>query len=133
MQDFRRLRVWHLARRLTLSVIDALPEKTARKVPGLRGQAIRAATSVESNIAEGCARVERVEFMHFVEIAISSLNELEEQLSLAHDSGMINEDTDARHRLTIELLRRMLISLKLTLQRRIAEDESARSKGKRSA
>ena len=133
VQDFRRLRVWHLARRLTLSVIDALPEKTARKVPGLRAQAIRAATSVESNIAEGCARVEREEFVHFVEIAISSLNELEEQLSLAHDSGMINKDTHARHRLTIELLRRMLVSLKLTLQRRIAEDESKRLKGKRSA
>jgi four helix bundle protein len=125
--------VWHLARRLTLSVIDALPEKTVRKVPGLRGQAIRAATSVESNIAEGCSRVERVEFVHFVEIAIASLNELEEQLSLALDSRMINQDTHARQQLTIELLRRMLISLKLTLLRRIAEDESARLKGKRSA
>ncbi len=133
VQDFRKLRVWHLARRLTLSVIDALPEKLARKVPGLRGQAIRAATSVESNIAEGCSRVERVEFLHFVEIAIASLNELEEQLTLARDARIVTEDTHARQQLTIELARRMLISLKLTLQRRIAEDESQRMRGKRSA
>jgi four helix bundle protein len=133
MQDFRKLRVWHLARRLTLAVIDALPAKTARKVPGLRSQAIRAATSVESNIAEGCSRTERSEFLQFVEIAIASANELDEQLSLARDAKVVSEAEHARQQLTVELVRRMLISLKLTLERRIAEDESARRRGKRSA
>lgn len=48
MQDFKQLRVWHAAVRLSLKVVDALPEKTARKIPGLRSQAIRSGMSVQS-------------------------------------------------------------------------------------
>jgi len=133
MQDFKKLRVWHLARSLTLAVIDALPEKSGRKVPGLRNQAIRAATSVESNIAEGCGRGERNEFLHFVEIGLASLNELEEQLRLAREARILDEPVHSRQQDTIDLLRRMLVSLMRALQRQIAEDESRRRDDRRTA
>ena len=133
MQDVKKFRVWHLARQLSLSVIDALPERAGRKVPGLRNQAIRAATSVAANLAEGCTRSTRAEFLHFVEIATGSLNELEAHLLLARDARVFTEDLHARHQHNIDLVRRMLVSLMRTLQRRIAEDESARMGAKTSA
>jgi four helix bundle protein len=70
MQDFKKLRVWHQARLMALQVVRALPIRAARKVPGLRSQAVRAATSVGANLVEGCARATRTEFLHFTEIAL---------------------------------------------------------------
>jgi four helix bundle protein len=126
MQDFKTLRVWHLARELSLGVIDALPERVGRRVPTLRSQAIRAAMSVESNLAEGSARSTRPEFLQFVQIALASLNEVEGQLSLARDARVIDRATHGDLYDRINLIRRMLIALIQTLQRRIAEDESKR-------
>ena len=122
MQDFKKLRVWHLAHELALEVIEALPERSSRKVPGLRNQAIRAATSVTANIAEGCGAATRLGFLNFIEIAVASLNELEGELSLAHDAHVILDSAHARLQRKLELLRRMLVALMRTLHRHIAED-----------
>ncbi len=46
MQDYKKLRVWHLAQELSLDVIEALSKPAVRRVPGLRNQAVRAANSV---------------------------------------------------------------------------------------
>ncbi|MGQ0642830.1 MAG: four helix bundle protein [Gemmatimonadaceae bacterium] len=128
MQDFKKLRVWHAARELSLGVIDALPDRVGRKVPKLRNQAIRAAMSVESNLAEGCGRSSRIEFLQFVEIALASLNELEAQLSLARDTRIFDTKTHSELYDGVDVVRRMLISLMRTLQKRIAEDEQERKK-----
>ena len=52
MQDFKRLRVGHAAVRCALKVIEALPERRALTVPGLRSQSIRSAMSVHANLVE---------------------------------------------------------------------------------
>ncbi len=126
MQDFKKLRVWQLARQVALSVIEVLPSREARKVPGLRSQAIRAATSVAANLAEGCSRQTRVEFLRFVEIALGSHNELAAHLRLGLDAGVISEGDYTKLIGDLDLVRRMLISLMRTLQRRAAEDENTR-------
>ena len=128
MQDYRKLRVWHLARKLAVNVIQALPPRVARKIPGLRAQAIRAANSVDSNLIEGCARATRPEFLAAVETAFASLNELEGHLSLARDAKVLESGRWPRFQDDIALVRAMLLSLIDTLHRRIAEDESARRK-----
>jgi four helix bundle protein len=127
MQDFKKLRVWHLARKLSLAVIDALPAQRARRVPGLRNQAIRAATSVAANLAEGCGRPRRPELLHFVEVAAGSLNELDAHLLLGRDAGVLTEDIHVDLQRDIDLTRRMLLSLMSTLRRRVEEDESSQS------
>ena len=126
MQDVKRLRVWELALQLTDAVIDQLQPARSRRVPGLRSQAIRAVTSVGANLAEGCARSSRGEFLHFVEIAIGSLGELEFHLLVARNARIIPVDCHVRLDRQLNTLRRMLIALTRTLQRRIAEDESIR-------
>jgi four helix bundle protein len=124
MQDYRRLRVWFLARQLALHVIQALPPHHARKVPGLRAQAIRAATSVDANIVEGCGQPTRREFLAQLETAVASLNELEGHLSLAREAGVLEATTFGRLQEEMGLLRRMLLSLIGVLRRRVAQDES---------
>ena len=44
-------RVWHLAHELSLEVIEALSVPVVRRIPGLRTQAVSAATSVAANLA----------------------------------------------------------------------------------
>ena len=129
MQDFRKLRVWHLAQALALAVAEALPPSSAARIPGLRSQAIRAAMSVPANIAEGCSRGSRSELLHFIEIAIASSNEVESLLRLAFDAGSLKEARYSGLQQDLLLTRRMLIALMRAVQRRIAEDEEARRSG----
>lgn len=130
MQDFTKLRVWHLAREHSLSVIEAFPISAGRRVPGLRNQAIRAATSVPANIAEGCGRGTREEFARYVEIALGSHNELDTHLRLAAETGMLSEPGHLSLRRQHDLVRRMLLSLLRAIQQRIAEEENLRRSGR---
>ena len=124
MQDFKNLRVWHLANEVSMTVVELLPVQSARRVPGLRNQAIRAAMSVSANLAEGASRKTRIEFLRFVEIALGSHNELDAHLRLARDTGVLSDATHRDRQRHLDLLRRMLISLMQTLQRRIADEHA---------
>jgi len=59
---------------------------------GLTSQLRRAAVSVPSNIAEGCARFSDREFLHFLGIARGSLSELETQLVIARELDYLQAD-----------------------------------------
>jgi len=123
MQDFRKLRVWHLAQELSHEVIEALSVPAVRRVPGLRNQTVRAANSVSSNLAEGCGRPGRAEFLRFVGIAIASANELESHLGQASRAKILNAEIHTNLVERLNLVRRMLISLMRALERQIAVDE----------
>ena len=124
MQDHKKLRVWHLAEELNVKVIEALSKPAVRRVPGLRNQAVRAANSVSANIAEGCTRPSRTEFLRYVEISIGSANELESHLGLASRTGILSAALHAKLRERLYMVRRMLISLRRALEQQIADDEN---------
>ena len=118
--------MWHLARDLELRVINGITLQAARRVPGLRSQAIRAAGSVSANIVEGCGRPLQTEFLQFLGTALASLNELQKHLMTASDAKILSSiDFSALHR-TLEVERRMLIALMRTLQEHIAHNENDR-------
>jgi four helix bundle protein len=63
---------------------------------GLCSQMRRAAVSVPSNIAEGCARKGQKEREHFLYVARGSLSELETQLAIASRLNYITKETLSR-------------------------------------
>ena len=63
---------------------------------GLATQMRRAAVSVLSNIAEGASRRSDSEFRRFLEIARGSLAELQSQLTIASDLGLLEDDEGQR-------------------------------------
>jgi len=83
IRHYRDLLVWQKAMAWVETVYDATRDWPADERFGLTSQIRRAAVSVPSNIAEGCARRATGDFIRFLGIARGSLAEAETQLMLA--------------------------------------------------
>jgi four helix bundle protein len=90
MAKFTNLRVWQQAREL-LKLVSAITADM-RAEGDLKSQLRRAAISVASNIAEGAERSDR-EFCRFLTIALGSNAEVEAQITIAGDLGLIDAVT----------------------------------------
>jgi len=89
MQDYRKLRVWSMAHALALDVMAATNRFPRTGYASLRAQMTTAAESIACNIVEGCGAVSQAELARFVEISIKSSSELQYQLQLARDYGVL--------------------------------------------
>ncbi len=89
MQDYRRLRVWRKAHALVLKVRRATHRFPRTGYASLKSQVTRAAESVPFNIVEGCGSHSQRDFARFLDISIKSTSELEYQLLLARDYGVL--------------------------------------------
>ena len=92
MKDFRQLKVWEKAHLLALAVYPITARFPREKTYGLTAQIRRAASSIPSNIAEGCGRDGDAELARFCIIARGSATELEYQLLLARDLTLLHPD-----------------------------------------
>src|ERR1700745_75018 len=110
MKDFRNLKVWQKAHELGLAlypVTDSFPRLEAY---GLASQIRRSASSIPSNIAEGCGRAGDSELARFCTIARGSASELEYQLLLARDLKLIQpEDYEKLEQKTVEIKRMITV------------------------
>lgn len=88
MQDFRNLEVWNKAHKLTLDVYRVTESFPRTEVFGLSIQLRRGAASIATNLAEGCGRAQ-CEFGRFLQVAFGSACEVEYQLLLSRDLGLI--------------------------------------------
>jgi len=92
MHNFRQLQIWKEGMETTKQVYLLLEKFPSSEKFGLISQISRCAVSVPSNIAEGSSRSSNKEFAHFLSIALGSLFELETQLLLAIELGIIDRD-----------------------------------------
>ncbi len=90
--NFRELEVWKDAYALVRDIYLICQELPEDEKFGLKSQIQRSAVSIPSNIAEGSGRTTDKEFLHFLNIAISSSYELETQLLLCSDIFNIKVD-----------------------------------------
>lgn len=116
MQSFRGLLVWHKAHALALNVRRATRWLPRVGYQSLRSQTVSSAESVVCNIVEGCGASTRKEFARFLDIGIKSTCELEYQLQLAADCGVLPQRTlKSLSAETVEV-RRMLCGLRRALR-----------------
>jgi len=90
MRDFRELKVWQKAHKLTLAIYPATQSFPKDELYGLTSQIRRASSSIGVNIAEGAGKNSNVDFARFLQIALSSASELEYHLLLSHDLGFLS-------------------------------------------
>ncbi|MAC28430.1 MAG: hypothetical protein CMH59_18435 [Myxococcales bacterium] len=91
VRDHRRLEVWRLAHETCVRVFQVTRGFPSRERYGLAAELRRSATSVPSNIAEGYGRGTPREIRQFLRIASGSLSELDEQLLIARDVGLLDD------------------------------------------
>ena len=116
MQDFRKLKVWEKAHRLTMAVYGATKPFPSDERYGLTSQLRRAAMSIPNNIAEGCGRRSDKEFANFVNIALGSASEVEYLLLLSRDLGHLEEGKYRHLQNSVQEIKRMLTALQKKLR-----------------
>lgn len=95
MQDFTKLTLWQKAHGLALDVYRSTAFFPRDERYGLTNQIRRSATSIATNIAEGCGRNSGADFAWFLSIAGGSASELEYQILLSRELGFIASDAHA--------------------------------------
>ena len=92
--SFRDLVVWKKSVLLALDVYRATERFPERERYGLTSQLRKAVVSVSSNIAEGKGRLTDGEFRQFLGHARGSLFELETQIEIATQLGLLENRRD---------------------------------------
>jgi four helix bundle protein len=77
MKDFRNLKLWGKAHQLALALYEITTSFPREETYGLASQIRRAASSIPSNIAEGCGREGDPELSRFCIFTRGSASELE--------------------------------------------------------
>ena len=91
---FRDLIAWQKGMQLAKEVYKATSLMPDSERYGLTAQLRRAAVSVPSNIAEGYARQSHTDYVRFLKVARGSLAELQTQLLLAEELGLIHPNAE---------------------------------------
>jgi four helix bundle protein len=110
MRDFKELKVWQKAHRFVLDVYIHPRTFPSEERYALTAHLRRSATSIPSNIAEGCGREGERELARFLSIAAGSATETEYQLLLARDIGYLLDDAHRQLDQQVNEVKRMLSS-----------------------
>jgi four helix bundle protein len=124
MQPFRRLKVWQKAHELSVACHHATFRRgVGGSAPGFRSQLLRAVDAIANNIAEGAGQQSQRQFLKYLEIALSSAHEVDNQLELARAIGVLDpKDVRELQERTWEV-KRMLTALHRAVKRRADEDD----------
>ncbi|MEP6619006.1 MAG: four helix bundle protein [bacterium] len=83
--------MWNDANSLALAVKRLTSKYSKSEHGSLRNQMVRAAESIADNIAEGCGAATNTEFARYLDIAIKSTSELENQLERSYGYGLTRD------------------------------------------
>ncbi len=118
MRDFKQLRVWQEAVRLTQDVYRLTTCFPKSEAFGLTAQLRRASVSISSNIAEGCGRDSTADFARFLRNALGSCREVESQLILVDRLQLTGDRSKVQEvREPCEVVGKMLYAIIMTQTR----------------
>ena len=116
MSDYRKLTVWMKAKNLAVAIHGLVRRPAMAREHALNDQMLRAAVSIASNIAEGYAREKPQDRAHFLNIARGSCAELETQLAISGEAGLVSADDALRLSRASEEISRMLYALRARIR-----------------
>lgn len=90
--SFENLEAYNVAKDLVIEFYKLQRKFPREELYALGDQIRRSASSITSNIAEGCGRNSYKEKIHFVEIAFGSMTESFSQLQIAVGLGYLTEE-----------------------------------------
>lgn len=91
LKSYKDLIVWQKSYELSLLIYSITKSFPKEELFGLASQMRRSVVSIPSNIAEGNVRGGTKEYTHFLRIAFASGAELETQVLISKDIGLIKE------------------------------------------
>jgi len=112
MADYRKLRVWERATKLTKDIYEIAATASKAGHTSLADQLERAAGSIGANIAEGSGHRSRKEFARYLTYSIASSCELENHIGTARDIDLIAWPQSVHAFNEIEGVRKMLTRLR---------------------
>lgn len=116
IHNFKELQVWQKSMDLAVFTYQLTSYFPRDEKYGLISQIQRCTVSIPSNIAEGCGRVSKKEFQHFISVAMGSSFELETQVILAFRFNYIQEKQLADFETLVTPVQKMCFGLYNSLQ-----------------
>ena len=111
--NFKELLVWKKSIDLVKSIYQITSILPSDERFGLISQMNRSSVSMPSNITEGSVRTSEKEFIHFLNIAISSSYELETQLIITNELFQVDIESVIGQ---ISEVQKMILGLKRNLE-----------------
>jgi four helix bundle protein len=92
IKSYKDLLIWQKGINIVVLVYKIVESFPKEELYALSNQLKRASVSVPSNIAEGYGRNSEKSFSHFLDISRGSLFEIETQLIIAKELGIISDE-----------------------------------------
>ena len=93
IKHFKELKVWQKGIEIVKDIYDITRRFPKEEMYGLTSQMRRSSISIPSNIAEGFKRYHTKEYKQFLYIALGSIAELETQIVIANEVGLLEDPT----------------------------------------
>lgn len=116
MHNFEKLLFWQKSIELAKDVYQICLDLPSNEKFGLTSQIKRSVISISSNIAEGAGRNNNKEFNQFLGIANASSFELQTQIILTRELGLLNAQKTEIILSKINEIQRMIYTFKTTLK-----------------
>jgi len=91
LKNYKELKVWQKSSELCLEIYRITAKFPKEELYGLTSQIRRSVVSISSNIAEGYGRKTTLDYIRMLYISYGSVCELEAQILLAGDLGLIEK------------------------------------------
>ena len=111
LKSHKELIVWQKSILLAKAIFKLTERLPKSEIFELTSQMRRAAVSIASNIAEGYGRKSHGEFQQFLGIAYGSALELETQLTICTETGLLKENESVEANSLLQEVLKMLNSM----------------------
>ena len=110
-RNFREYKVWQNSVAYATNIYKITDQMPWFEKKGICDQLRRAAVSISSNIAEGCAKPTDIDFARFLDQALGSAYEVETQLIISFNVGYITAEQNKELIQELNLIQKQLTAL----------------------